>query len=348
MIDDETAVLRDTAERIFATHCDHHVVAEAAAGRWPTALWHAVESSGLSLALVSEHGGGAALPVSAALSLIDVAAEYAAPIPLAETMIAAWLLDRAGLAVPSGHLTFASIIGHAQPVNDLWRVSGVAARVPWGGTARVVALADSETGPRLFMLSSDNLVVEPGINIAGEPRDTLKIEVIVDSGATSPSPVSSDQLRALGAAIRTVQIAGALRRATDLTLRHARDRVQFGRSLSQFQAIQQSLAVLATQAAVSAMAAAMARRAVGEDGLVSKIAIAKARAGEAAGIGAAIAHQIHGAIGFTLEHDLQFITKRLYAWRDEFGNEVEWNLLYGYRITALGPDRLWPAITSSA
>src|ERR1700693_3312440 len=146
MIDDETAILRETAERIFAAHCDRQMLAAAAAGQWPAALWHAVESSGLSMALGTERGGGAGLPVLAALSLIDVAAEYAAPIPLAETMIAAWLLDRAGIAVPSGPLTFAPVIGRAQPVNASWRVSGVAARVPWGGAARVVPLADSETG----------------------------------------------------------------------------------------------------------------------------------------------------------------------------------------------------------
>jgi alkylation response protein AidB-like acyl-CoA dehydrogenase len=85
---------------------------------------------------------------------------------------------------------------------------------------------------------------------------------------------------------------------------------------------------------------------VAHDALLPNVAIAKARAGEAAGIGAAIAHQVHGAIGFTLEHDLQFFTKRLCAWRDEFGNEAEWNLQYGNRIAALGPDGLWPAITA--
>ena len=44
--------------------------------------------------------------------------------------------------------------------------------------------------------------------------------------------------------------------------------------------------------------------------------------GEAAGIGAAIAHQMHGAIGFTQEHQLHYLTRRLWSWRDEFGNEA--------------------------
>ena len=76
------------------------------------------------------------------------------------------------------------------------------------------------------------------------------------------------------------------------------------------------------------------------------IAVAKSRAGEAAGIGAAIAHQIHGAIGFTYEHSLHFLTRRLWAWRDEYGGEAEWNLLLGRHLAAAGADRLWPELTA--
>jgi acyl-CoA dehydrogenase len=346
MFDDEISMIRDTAERIFTDYCGREVLAAAAAGKWPADLWAQVEASGLAMALVSENGGGAALPVFAALSLIEVAAEYAAPIPLGETMIAAWLLDRAGLPVPSGPLTFAAVIGNAEAAGSSWRLTGVSQRVPWGSRAGVVAVADGEAGPRIFLLDPHAMTVELGTNLAGEPRDTLTIDALVGTGA--PSPVSVDQLRVIGAAIRTMQIAGALRSATTMALQYARDRVQFGRSLSKFQAIQQSLAVLATQTAVSSMAATMARTALANDDLLPNVAMAKARAGEAASVGAAIAHQVHGAIGFTLEYDLQVFTKRLYAWRDEFGNEAEWNLLYGNRIAALGADGLWSAITAAA
>ena len=348
MIDDETAMIREAAQRLFTDRCTREVLGAAAAGQWPTELWDAVELSGLTWALVSERAGGSALPIGAALSLIDVAGEFAAPIPLAETMIAAWLLDRAGLTVPSGPLTFATLTGQAQSQKGSWHITGVAQRVSWARMSGVVALAECDGGARLFLLDRDCFEVEQGVNIAGEPRDTLNMDAIIDGGRTSLSPVSTSELRALGAAVRTMQIAGALKRATELTLQYAKDRMQFGRSLSKFQAIQQIIAVLATQTAVAAMAAEIARGAVASDALLPNVAIAKARAGEAAGIGAAIAHQVHGAIGFTLEHDLQYFTKRLYAWRDEFGNEAEWNQLIGQRVAALGPDELWPAITAAA
>ena len=347
MIEEEAALVRELAERIFADHCDRETVAAARSGVWAETLWNELETSGLTLALVPEERGGSGLPFASALPLIEIAAEFAAPIPLAETMIAAWLLSRAGIDVPSGPLTFAAFTGRATSAAGEWRISGESAQVPWGRNAGVVALFESDVGPRLLLLKADTVLVDHGFNIAGEPRDLLIVEIVANSASAPASPVSGEELQALGAAIRTMQIAGALKRATALTVEYARDRIQFGRSLSKFQAIQQSLAVLATQSAVAMMAAALARDAVGCDCHLFDIAIAKARAGEAASIGAAIAHQIHGAIGFTLEYDLQFFSKRLYAWRDEFGNEAEWNLFYGRHLLGSQPGELWQTITSA-
>jgi acyl-CoA dehydrogenase len=56
---------------------------------------------------------------------------------------------------------------------------------------------------------------------------------------------------------------------------------------------------------------------------------------------------VHGAIGFTYEHSLHFFTKRLWSWRDEFGNEAEWNLLVGRHMARAGADRLWAEITAA-
>src|SRR5271170_2230087 len=102
MTDDETRIARDAATRLFASYCDRRVLAAAVSGQWPVELWEATEEAGLTLALVSEARGGAALPIEVALSLIGIAAAYAAPIPFAESMIAGWLLDRCGQSVPSG------------------------------------------------------------------------------------------------------------------------------------------------------------------------------------------------------------------------------------------------------
>jgi acyl-CoA dehydrogenase len=77
------------------------------------------------------------------------------------------------------------------------------------------------------------------------------------------------------------------------------------------------------------------------------IAAAKARTSEAAGAVARIAHQVHGAIGVTREHDLRLLTTRLWAWRDEDGSEAEWNSHVGATVLAAGPDALWQAVTGT-
>ncbi len=71
------------------------------------------------------------------------------------------------------------------------------------------------------------------------------------------------------------------------------------------------------------------------------------RVGEAAGNGAAIAHQVHGAMGFTYEHSLHQATRRLWSWREEFGNEAHWAELLGHMVAARGADALWPFVTGT-
>ena len=77
-----------------------------------------------------------------------------------------------------------------------------------------------------------------------------------------------------------------------------------------------------------------------------EIAAARIRSAQAAAEGAAIAHQVHGAIGFTREHVLHRFTLRLLGWRDDFGNESQWAAALGNRITAHGADAFWPLIAA--
>ena len=64
--------------------------------------------------------------------------------------------------------------------------------------------------------------------------------------------------------MRTQQIAGALTRLTEMTTQYAQDRVQFGRPIGKFQAVQQNLAVLAGQTAAAVAGADLAAEAVAD------------------------------------------------------------------------------------
>ena len=77
-----------------------------------------------------------------------------------------------------------------------------------------------------------------------------------------------------------------------------------------------------------------------------EVASAKIRVGEAATEGAGIAHQVLGAIGFTQEHVLHRYTRRLWAWRDDFGSESVWAVKLGQLVAAKGADALWPMLAA--
>jgi acyl-CoA dehydrogenase len=354
--DNTSDLLRETATRLFQEHCEPARL-RAAEKAWPQAAWDAVEEAGLHRALVPEDAGGYGVPVTDALSLLRVAGEHALPLPLAETLLASWLLAGAGLPIPDGPLTVAPVAtGEALSLTRAgagWRLSGTATRVPWGRDAAAVAVMALHDGvPHIALLQAGSWAVAPGENLAREPRDTLTIDAAVSDVAPAASGIGPAQLRAVGAAMRSLQMAGALAHITAISVQYALDRVQFGRPIGKFQAVQQNLAVLAGQTAAASAAADLAAEAVAahaEPGGVRllPIAAAKARTGEAAGQGAAIAHQVHGAIGFTYEHSLHFFTKRLWSWRDEFGNEAEWNLYVGRHMAKAGADRLWAEITAA-
>jgi acyl-CoA dehydrogenase len=144
-------------------------------------------------------------------------------------------------------------------------------------------------------------------------------------------------------------MSGALERAMDLAVGYAQERVQFGRPISKFQAVQQNLAVLAGQTAAAVAAANVGIEALGKTDPEREtflIAVAKTRVGEAATLACEIAHQVHGAIGFTKEYALQLSTRRLWSWREEFGPDPEWAARVGSYACANGADNLWEMLTA--
>jgi acyl-CoA dehydrogenase len=344
-------LVREAAERLFEKHCSAETMRRADGGEFPQALWRALSDAGYASALVPESAGGAGLEMSDALSLLVSAGRHAVPAPLAETMLAGWLLSAAGLPMPDVPLTVAPVREgerlYARRDGARWRIEGTATRVPWGRQCGAIAvLAESDGNSVVALVAATDAAGNDGHNLAGERRDDL-----VFSGAQSRqagvAPVSGDALRALGAVMRSAQMAGALQSVLETTVQYARERVQFGRPIGRFQAVQQNLAVLAGQTAAATAAAEAGIEAAARDLDSPAVAAAKIRAGEAAGIGAAIAHQMHGAIGFTQEHRLHYWTRRLWSWRDEFGNEAYWARRLGGAVAAAGADRLWHGITAA-
>ena len=345
-------ILGDVVTRLFTDLVTKELLESAETGAWPDALWQAVEENGLTLPLVPESKGGAGGSWGDAFVVARAAGRHAVPLPIAETIVGSWLLSASGLDIPSGPLTIAPV--HRDERLRLaregggWRLSGTAARVPWGrAAAHVVVVTEAEGQTMVAMAARGAGQVTADQNLAREPRDTLIFEAApVVAVAPAGRGVPARAVWLYGALVRAAQMAGGLDYLLRQASQYATERRQFGKPIGSFQVIQQNLAVLAGHTAAAGTAAANAFRAADRGDAAFEIAVAKVRVGEAAGVGAQIAHQVHGAIGFTYEHALQFATRRLWSWRAEFGGEGEWATELGRSVAERGADQLWPHLTA--
>lgn len=339
-------LLVETVNQLFERHSSlrgRDVRGEAELGR---TTWVEVEKAGLATVGVAEEKGGAGGSLVESGAVLQAAARHAPPIPLAESHVAAWLLSGAGLTIPPGAMT----VGPTRfgPLPQLEAAGKFAAgqgvRIPFGlarGTLALLAEKQGKTVVALIDLTGVRMDRIP--DLAGQPRRTLWLDE-VEASAVAPSPFGAEELMARGALARSHQVAGALDRALELSVAYAADRVQFGRPINRFQAVQHHLADAAAEAAAAATAAEAASELAETGRLVDAAAIAKIRTGLAAR-GAAIAHQVHGAIGVTEEHSLHLLTRRIWAWRDDFGSEMEWSRRLGKRLATAGGGSLWREVS---
>ncbi|MEU3711216.1 acyl-CoA dehydrogenase family protein [Streptomyces catenulae] len=290
-----------------------------------------------------------------------------APGPLAETLLVARpLLAAAGLAVPDGPLTVASgplevRFAHvdtgsrvgprgAAGTDDALRVSGTLRRVPWARSADAAAVLTEgpHGGPVLLVLEAAEWRQTPGANLAGEPRDALVLlDVAVPAERVRRVPAGLVREAAWRSGLaRAALIAGAARRCVELTVAHTASRRQFGRPLSGFQAVKQEEAKLVEEAALVAASVEAAASALATPESAEFPAwIAAAQATASVAEITRIAHQLHGAIGFTELSPLHLATTRMWSWRDEDGGERSWQQRIGRYVLDGDGDRLWPSVT---
>ena len=332
MIDSQ---VEESALRVLKDHAEPATVEAAEAGTWPAALWTAVTEAGLHTALDDGFEG-----LGGAAAIARAVGANPAPIPLIETIMVRGLGSAAGLTVPEGPLTLAPP-RFAEVKLSGGRLKGSITGVPFGRWCGHVAVA---TDGQLALVPAKGIKWTHGTNTAGEPLDSADIDVTLAAGACAKLALDAD---ALGALLRAMQLAGGMRAALALTLQYANDRVQFGRSIGKFQAIQHGIAIMAENVAAADTAANQALRLWGTPSQRIYLAAAKIRCGEAAGLSAETAHQVHGAIGFTREHRLHHVTRRLWSWRDEFGHEGDWAIELGRTTLAQGAEGLWPLVTGA-
>ncbi len=305
---DELADLRQLAEDIGARSFEERIGRRGLPDDLDTAAWRHLQDAGLTrLTSDPESGGG---PTESAV-VLRALARHAVTVPLAETdVLAAWLAAKAGLEAPDeGPLTIA--IGQTGTTT----ISGV----PYAGSADAVVVALRD-GAALAVAITEPTIIETGHNLGGEQRDTIAVPA--DGFVTVGG---AEELARRGAWARCIQALGALDAAVEFSVAHTRERVQFGRPLSAFQAVQHTLASMAGEVERARAATELAVAAVTVHGFDSAqadyaVTVAKVVLGRVVPNVITAAHQLHGAIGVTLEHRLWLATMRARSWIDEFGD----------------------------
>jgi acyl-CoA dehydrogenase len=330
-------MLRDTVRRLFGQAWTDGV------RHFDLALWNQVAEIGLPGLLVPESGGGAGGQWRDAQVVMAAMGQFATPLPLAETMLAARLIFEAGWPIPEGPLGLSTQAkGQLEKRRGTWQFTGTLAGIPWGDSAATLVASVTAPGEEKIIVV-DQLeahAVTTRANLAGEARARLVFE-------DAPVRVYEGLVPLLeqAALMRIAQIAGALDAMLVRSVDYARNRRQFGKSIGQFQSVQHSLAIMAEESAAVGAACTGAFLAADHGNATFEVAAAKLRANEAIGVCAAIAHQVHGAIGFTREFDLRQYTQRLVSWRTEYGNDRYWAEKLGRAVAAHGPLHFWADLT---
>ena len=343
-MNEQQQLISETLSRLLTDLCTSEVVDDSESGEFAANLWQALTETGLTAAGIGVNLGGAGGDLEDSLLVIREAARFAAPVPLAEHFIAGLLLTEQGQSIESGPVTIAS--GEFSISDDLL-LTGTANDVAFARwCTQVVLVAEGTDGLKLCKVPVSNIEIVQKCSVAGEPRDAISVNTkVAAESAFSVDSQTPERIRTMGAALRALMMSGALESVLEMTVQYSTERLQFGRPISKFQAIQQQMAILAGEVAACQMASHSIVESFSTMGELD-IAIGKARIGEAVSVCTDIAHQVHGAMGYTLEHSLNHRTRRLWCWREEYGNEREWQKLVGHYFAAQGADRLWGSMTA--
>ena len=337
--------VRELADDIFASTTEPMLDVQRVDMEYSPELWRTLTDAGLTLLSTPEARGGSGASLRDLAVVLEASGYHAAPVPLAEhDLLASWLLGIGDLPADSGAMTAAVT---DQRLRER-RLTAVLDHVPWAGIAETLVVAGDGFIAKIPLAA---VRIDPVIDIAGQPGGRVHIDTELEREwctEVAASPAHEFGLR--GALARSLQTCGALSRALELTCEHAQQREQFGRPIAKFQAVQALIANAAGSVALAKTAADYAVEAVSTHGFdtphgVFAVAVAKIEATRAATLVARNAHQVHGAIGFTLDHRLRHFTSRALAWRAEFGVQREWQHRLG-ELVLESADGVWELVTA--
>lgn len=286
------------------------------------ALWRTLAQLGLT-GLVSSEGG----TWTDSVALLRAAAGSHAAVPLAEhDLLAQWLRSEAGLSLQQGPSTVCVLTDPEDRPATTW-----ASQVD-----RLVVLSCLDGAARVTEFETSTLRMDPGRDVAGAPQDRVDLRGVPLDGPLVDAELL-DELRLRRALAKSAQMSGAMRAAVELSREYALQRHQFGRPIARFQAVQHLFVQAAAESELAGAAVDAAAAVVDEHGFDGEqahdaVAVAASVCAHAATVVCRNSHQVHGAIGMTLELPLHRVTRPLLAWRSELGGSREWEQRLGRRL----------------
>ncbi|MFE4956046.1 acyl-CoA dehydrogenase family protein [Streptomyces sp. NPDC056653] len=304
---------------------------------------------------VPEEFGGSGGTLADALEILRGAAYAGVSTPLIEGPIqAGWLLTQAGIGFPwTDELAVAST-GSIRLDDAGATLTGTLDEIRWPEQATTVAVPVERDG-RLHVATlalADFGRLTTGANTAGEPVARAVCLDRIPVRRLEPTELDfaagQETLARRGALARAVALSRALQRTAEIAIEYAAQRSQFGQPINRFQAVQAHLARLASEAQRVAVLVDAAHAALGKDGdpaLDSAlVAAACILCGDAAMVASRTAHQVHGAIGVTMEYVLQRFTRRLWEWAAADSTSAHWARRLGAQAVS-GDLAAWELIT---
>lgn len=173
------------------------------------------------------------------------------------------------------------------------------ALVPWAAEA-----------DRLLVATSSGVVVADPAQVTCTPVEVIGAAPTCRVELTAVDGPAAGSVEAYGAAATCAEMVGGAQAVLDMTVEYAKTREQFGKPIGTFQAVQHHCANMAIDVMSARFIAyeAIWRLSESLDAAV-EVSVAKSWVSEAYERVCALGHQVHGAIGFTAEHDLHHYTR---------------------------------------
>ena len=177
-------IVVETAEKIFADLADAQTINHDKEGKWKVPLWKALTEAGLPLSWVGEDCGGSGASLAEGFGVVGAAGRHAIAVPLAETMLAGWLLAQAKIPSPEGEMTVAP----ASPkdritLNADGTLSGRARGVPFRQGRKAHRGARARRQWRLNRAGRRGaLRIEAGLNLANDNSDIVSFDKVAPIG----------------------------------------------------------------------------------------------------------------------------------------------------------------------